>query len=63
MTEYFKIGKLVAAHGLKGELLLKHHSRGCRPSLLKKEKILLSLGLLNQQRSKTKKKPFSHLKT
>ncbi len=24
MTEYFKIGKLVAVHGLKGELLLKH---------------------------------------
>ncbi|HEY6505878.1 MAG TPA: ribosome maturation factor RimM [Chitinophagaceae bacterium] len=24
MTEYFKIGKLVAAAGLKGELLLKH---------------------------------------
>ena len=25
MTEYFKIGKLVAAFGLKGELLLKHN--------------------------------------
>ena len=24
MTEYFKIGKFVAAFGLKGELLLKH---------------------------------------
>ena len=24
MTEYFKIGKLVAVHGLSGELLLKH---------------------------------------
>jgi 16S rRNA processing protein RimM len=24
MTEYFKIGKLVAVHGLTGELLLKH---------------------------------------
>lgn len=24
MTEYFKIGNLVAVHGLKGELLLKH---------------------------------------
>jgi 16S rRNA processing protein RimM len=24
MTEYFKIGKLVAVHGLHGELLLKH---------------------------------------
>jgi len=24
MTEYFKIGKLVAVHGLQGELLLKH---------------------------------------
>src|SRR5687767_1865581 len=24
MPEYFKIGKLVAVHGLKGELLLKH---------------------------------------
>jgi 16S rRNA processing protein RimM len=24
MTEYFKIGKLVAVHGLKGELILKH---------------------------------------
>jgi 16S rRNA processing protein RimM len=24
MTEYFKIGKIVAVHGLKGELLLKH---------------------------------------
>lgn len=24
MVEYFKIGKLVAVHGLKGELLLKH---------------------------------------
>src|SRR6476661_5238112 len=25
MTEYFKIGKLVATFGLKGELLLKHN--------------------------------------
>lgn len=24
MTEYFKIGKIVAVHGLQGELLLKH---------------------------------------
>src|SRR5688572_17732255 len=24
MSEYFNIGKLVAIHGLKGELLLKH---------------------------------------
>lgn len=24
MTEYFKIGKIVAAHSLKGELILKH---------------------------------------
>jgi 16S rRNA processing protein RimM len=24
MTEYFKIGKFVAAHGLKGELVLRH---------------------------------------
>lgn len=24
MTEYFKIGKIVAVHGLKGELVLKH---------------------------------------
>lgn len=24
MTEYFKIGRIVAVHGLKGELLLKH---------------------------------------
>ncbi|MEJ0103316.1 MAG: hypothetical protein WDO19_12470 [Bacteroidota bacterium] len=24
MPEYFKIGKFVAVHGLKGELLLKH---------------------------------------
>lgn len=24
MTEYYKIGKLVASHGLKGELVLKH---------------------------------------
>ena len=24
MAEYFNIGKLVAVHGLKGELLLKH---------------------------------------
>lgn len=24
MTEYYKIGKLVAVHGLKGELILKH---------------------------------------
>ena len=24
MAEYFKIGKLVAVHGLKGEVLLKH---------------------------------------
>lgn len=24
MKEYFKLGKLVAAHGLKGELILKH---------------------------------------
>jgi 16S rRNA processing protein RimM len=27
MAEYFKIGKLVAVHGLKGELLLKHELR------------------------------------
>lgn len=27
MTEYFKIGKFVAVHGLKGELLLKHELR------------------------------------
>lgn len=32
MTEYFKIGKLVAAAGLKGELLLKH-TLGKRSSL------------------------------
>lgn len=32
MTEYFKIGKLVAVHGLKGELLLKH-TLGKRSSL------------------------------
>jgi 16S rRNA processing protein RimM len=25
MTEYFKIGKLVSAFGLKGELILKHN--------------------------------------
>lgn len=25
MTEYFKIGKLVGAFGVKGELILKHH--------------------------------------
>jgi len=25
MAEYFNIGKLVAVHGLQGELLLKHH--------------------------------------
>lgn len=25
MTEYFKIGKLVSAFGVKGELILKHH--------------------------------------
>lgn len=25
MTEYFKIGRLVATFGLKGELILKHH--------------------------------------
>ncbi|MGZ3838716.1 MAG: ribosome maturation factor RimM [Flavisolibacter sp.] len=25
MTEYFKIGKLVATYGYKGELVLKHH--------------------------------------
>ena len=30
--EYFKIGKLVAAHGLKGELVLKH-SLGKKTSL------------------------------
>jgi len=24
LPEYFKIGKLVAVHGLKGELVLKH---------------------------------------
>ena len=24
MPEYFKVGKLIAVHGLKGELLLKH---------------------------------------
>src|SRR5436189_160056 len=27
MTEYFKIGKLVAVYGLKGELVLKHELR------------------------------------
>lgn len=32
MTEYFKIGKLVAAFGLKGELILKH-SLGKKTSL------------------------------
>ncbi|HMU45168.1 MAG TPA: ribosome maturation factor RimM [Chitinophagaceae bacterium] len=32
MAEYFKIGKLVAVHGLKGELLLKH-SLGKKTSL------------------------------
>jgi 16S rRNA processing protein RimM len=32
MTEYFKIGKLVAAFGLKGELVLKH-SLGKKTSL------------------------------
>ena len=32
MIEYFKIGKFVAAHGLKGELLLKH-SFGKKTSL------------------------------
>jgi 16S rRNA processing protein RimM len=32
MTEYFKIGKLIAAHGVKGELLLKH-TLGKRSSL------------------------------
>ena len=32
MVEYFKIGKLVAIHGLKGELLLKH-SLGKKTSL------------------------------
>lgn len=32
MTEYFKIGKIVAAHGLKGEILLKH-SLGKKSSL------------------------------
>src|ERR1700676_3025822 len=32
MTEYFKIGKLVGVHGLKGELVLKH-SLGKKTSL------------------------------
>src|SRR5689334_8560633 len=32
MPEYFKIGKLVAVHGLKGELVLKH-SLGKKTSL------------------------------
>lgn len=32
MTEYFRIGKLVAAHGVNGELLLKHEL-GKRTSL------------------------------
>ena len=32
MTEYFKIGKLVSVHGLKGELILKH-SLGKKTSL------------------------------
>lgn len=32
MTEYFKIGKIVAVHGLKGELILKH-SLGKKTSL------------------------------
>ena len=32
MIEYFKIGKLIAVHGLKGELLLKH-SFGKKTSL------------------------------
>lgn len=32
MTEYFKIGKIVAVHGLKGELVLKH-SLGKKTSL------------------------------
>jgi 16S rRNA processing protein RimM len=32
MTEYFKIGKIVASFGLKGEVILKHHL-GKRTSL------------------------------
>jgi 16S rRNA processing protein RimM len=27
VVEYFKIGKFVAAHGVKGELVLKHELR------------------------------------
>lgn len=44
MTEYFNIGKLVAVHGLKGELLLKHELgkktslKGLQAILLKKRK-------------------------
>ncbi len=40
MTEYFKIGKFVAVHGLKGELLLKH-SFGKKTSLKGMETIFI----------------------
>jgi len=40
MTEYFKIGKIVAGHGFKGDLILKHNL-GKKTSLKGLEKIFL----------------------
>ena len=60
--EYFKIGKFVAAHGVKGELVLKHELRkktslkGLQPFLLKKKGVPFSPGLSRIQKAKVKTK-------
>ena len=43
MTQYFKIGKLAASHGLKGELVLQH-SLGKKTSLKGLETIFIEMG-------------------
>lgn len=43
MTEYFRIGKLVASHGLKGELVLQH-SLGKKTSLKGLKAIFIETG-------------------
>ncbi len=46
MTEYFKVGKLAASFGLKGELVLKH-SLGKKTALKGLETIFIEEGLNN----------------
>ena len=62
MAEYFKIGKFVAVHGLKGELLLKHELgkktslKGLQAIFIEEKKNSFFPGSLNPQKSKVKKK-------